>query len=246
MNNLSKKNLVDMNVYSKEFQLNIRNNNISTINNFYKTKYEDIKNASNKEEKINYNNNIYIINNNDIYTLDDEKMKLLNMKKNLISTTNNKNNINIYNNPKLNIKQNKSNIFNKTIKTNNQNNNNILNNKNNIYLRCCNDQQKDINNLLSDRSKGDNSGELNKNIMKRDSFAEGFNDIYNEFQNNGSIKSDDDDEPDPRINFEQINQINKSRPLTSYGGLNARRKNLQSALQKNRINIPITSYNINN
>ena len=73
-------------------------------------------------------------------------------------------------------------------------------------------------------------------MIKIDSFADGFNDIYNEFQNNsGSIKSDDDDEPDPRINFEHINQINKCRPLTSYGGLNARRQNLKSLYKKIKI-----------
>ena len=102
---------------------------------------------------------------------------------------------------------------------------------------------------MSERSKGDNNNnekeEYNKNMINIDMYNEGLNDYSNEYQNNGSIKSDDDDEPDPRINFEQINQINKSRPLTSYGGLNARRKNLQSALQKNK-NRPITSYNMNN
>ena len=53
-------------------------------------------------------------------------------------------------------------------------------------------------------------------------------------------ESDDDKEPDPRINFEQINRVNKSRPQTSYGGLNVRRKNLQSAF-KNRNSRPATS-----
>ena len=104
-------------------------------------------------------------------------------------------------------------------------------------------------NLLSERSKGDNNEkeELYKNIINIDIYNEGLNDNSNDCQNNGSVKSDeDDDEPDPRINFEQINQINKSRPLTSYGGLNARRKNLQSALQKNKTNRPTTSYYMNN
>ena len=237
----------ELNSFHKDIQLNIKNN-IPTLNNFHKTKYEDIKNSSNKDEKLNYINN-YNINNN-ISTINDQN-KYLNIKNNLLNTAisniNNKNNFNIYNSPKLNHKQNKSNHFNKTYK----NNNNLGFNKNNIYLKYYNynDIQNDFNNLLSDRSKADintEKDENNKNIIKIDSFNEGLNDNYNEYQNNGSIKSDDDDEPDPRINFEQINQINKSRPLTSYGGLNARRKNLQSALQKNRINRPITSYNINN
>ena len=55
--------------------------------------------------------------------------------------------------------------------------------------------------------------------------------------NDKNNESDDDKEPDPRINFEQISRVNKSRPQTSYGGLNARRKNLQSALN----NRPATS-----
>ena len=125
--------------------------------------------------------------------------------------------------------------------------------KNNIYLRYYNDHQKDINNLLSDRSKRDrdnniNSDEFNKNIIKIDSFAEPFCDIFNDFQNNnnGSFKSDDGEEPDPRINFEHINKINKCRPLTSYGGLNARRQNLKSALQKNRDRPGTSSHLINN
>ena len=235
--------MAELNNFPKDIQLNLINN-ISTLNNFHKTKYEDIKNSSNKDEKLN-NYNI----NNNIYT-NNEQNKYINIKKNLISTAvnnmNNRNNFNLYNSPKLNHKQNKSNHFNKTYR-----NNNIgFNKNNNIYLKYYNynDNQNDFNNLLSERSKGENNGEKDecmKNIIKLDSFNEGLNDNYNEYQNNGSDKSDDD-EPDPRINFEEINKINKSRPLTSYGGLNARRKNLQSALQKNRINRPITSYNANN
>ena len=53
--------------------------------------------------------------------------------------------------------------------------------------------------------------------------------------NAGNADNNGDDEqqqvPDPRINFEQINEVNKSRPQTSYGGLNARRKKLQIALK---------------
>ena len=241
---MSKKTLADTNNFLKDCQFNV-NNNISTVNNFHKTKYEDIKNSTNKEDKMNYNN--YKINN--IYPLNNEN-KYIDIKKNLISTAinnmNHRNNINIYNSPKLNHKQNKSNHFNKTYKNNN---NYGFINKNNIYIKYSNEQQNDKTNLLSDRSKRESNNEkneYNKEFFKLDSYNEGLND-YNDYQNSGSAKSDDDDgEPDPRINFEQINQINKSRPLTSYGGLNARRKNLQSALQKNRLNRPVTSYNINN
>ena len=231
-----------MNNFPKDFQLNMKN--ISTTNNLHKTKYEDIKNSSNKEEKLNINN--YKINNINII---DDKNKYLNIKKNLLSTAinnlNSKNNINnLYNSPKLNHRQNKSNHFNKTYK-----NNNFGFNKNNIYCKYYNDHQNDMNNnlLLSERNKVDNNNDkedYNKKIINIDLYNDQIND--NSYEYNGSNKSDDDDEPDPRINFEQINQINKSRPLTSYGGLNARRQNLQSALQKNKMNRPITSYNTNN
>ena len=51
--------------------------------------------------------------------------------------------------------------------------------------------------------------------------------------NKNNENDDDNKERDPRINFEHINQVNKSRPQTSYGGLNMRRKNLRCALNKN-------------
>ena len=68
---------------------------------------------------------------------------------------------------------------------------------------------------------------------------------YNFIKSDRSDKSEksDDGEPDPRINFEAINKINKSRPLTSYGGLNVRKKNLEGVLEK--YSRPCTSYNIN-
>ena len=74
-------------------------------------------------------------------------------------------------------------------------------------------------------------------------------DIHSQFQeqekkdidecNKNNENDDDSKELDPRINFEHINRVNKSRPQTSYGGLNMRRKNLRSALNKN--NRPATS-----
>ena len=68
----------------------------------------------------------------------------------------------------------------------------------------------------------------------------------------GENKSENSDkEVDPRINFEHINRINRSRPQTSYGGLNARKKNLQNALQgksnksnKNKTNTMFLPYNL--
>lgn len=47
---MSRKNIAEVNSFSKDFPLNIKNN-ISTLNNFHKLKYEDIKNTSNKDEK---------------------------------------------------------------------------------------------------------------------------------------------------------------------------------------------------
>ena len=85
-----------------------------------------------------------------------------------------------------------------------------------------------------------------------DSFINEFNNLFsyekgnNDFHKNNDEKidvineSDVDKEPDLRINFEEISKVNKSRPQTSYGGLNARRKNLQNALQ-NKNNRPATS-----
>ena len=39
--------------------------------------------------------------------------------------------------------------------------------------------------------------------------------------------------PDPRINFHQLQMVNMKRPQTSYGGLQARQKNLKNCLKKN-------------
>ena len=195
------------------------------MNNFHKIKYEDIKNTSNKDEnpKIiqNINSNIFL-----------EQKNYINIKQKLLRTnntddSNKKNDI-----PKLIHKHKiKSTHFNKTSK-----NDNITNklgfNKKNIYLKYYNNNNHDMN-LLSERTKEDNiflANEENiiENNFKRDLCEE--NSVSKE-----SIKSDEDDEPDPRINFEHINKVNKARPLTSYGGINARRKNLQSALLKNQL-----------
>ena len=97
----------------------------------------------------------------------------------------------------------------------------------NISMRENNDSFiNELNDILSNVKGND---EKNRNIEEN----------YKNYLNDSE---EDDKEPDPRINFEQISRLNKSRPQTSYGGLNARRKNLQSALnnrkEKNR---PVTS-----
>ena len=167
------------------------------------------------------------------------------------------NKINFYNSPNLNnrhIRLCNLNSFNRTSRINNKE---LDHNKNNICLKLPNEYRNDKKNFVYEKIRHENifdkdKEERNKNIFKIFSY-EGFKNKDDKIKNNNydneylnsprSNKSDEEGEPDPRINFEQIRQINKSRPLTSYGGINARRKNLQSALQKKGINRPITSYN---
>ena len=64
-----------------------------------------------------------------------------------------------------------------------------------------------------------------------------------EIKENDENKSEsDNNEPDPRINFEKINSINQSRPQTSYGGLNTRKKNLQTALKNSNYHTNINFF----
>ena len=96
----------------------------------------------------------------------------------------------------------------------------------------------------------------NKNINQQQIILEDSKDnLNNSINNEEENKSEDDIEPDPRINFEHINQLNQKRPQTSYGGLNTRRKNLQTALKgkqnlnqpnfTNYFNFPNFNHNIN-
>lgn len=64
-----------------------------------------------------------------------------------------------------------------------------------------------------------------------DSFITELEELLTNVNNNDDAKSSNEEEPDPRINFEKINEVNKSRPQTSYGGMNQRRKKLQLALK---------------
>ena len=188
---------------------------------------------------------------------------------NIIKDINNKNNL--FNLPfnNINISTNKEkkkiyinkNSFNTktTIHNNNKyyNNTNINQINNNLILFKNNKKEKDE---IKEKPKGKENEEKNNLCEENnDSFINELNDLFSNVkanndsqphfqvninENNQNIDSDEDDkEPDPRINFEQINRVNKSRPQTSYGGLNARRKNLQSAMQnvRNKNNRPITS-----
>ena len=163
-----------------------------------------------------------------------------------------------------------TNLFNKKIII--DNNNKYCNKVNNVFNHdAVNDNLFNLNNNLNIIGDLNKNGEKNieekeiaennlcmeENISMRennDSFINELNDILsnvngkNEENKNidevykNDSSEDDDKEPDPRINFEQISRLNKSRPQTSYGGLNVRRKNLQSALNNRKENNrPVTS-----
>lgn len=112
----------------------------------------------------------------------------------------------------------------------------------NLYFH--NTQKQKINEEINEEYNNDFFE--NKNMLIEDDKIN-YNNYYNYIKSDRSNSSEksDDGEPDPRINFEAINQINKSRPLTSYGGLNVRKKNLKDAIEKYNSR-PCTSYNINN
>ena len=112
----------------------------------------------------------------------------------------------------------------------------------NLYFH--NTQKQKINEEINEENNNDFFE--NKNMLIEDDKIN-YNNYYNYIKSDRSNSSEksDDGEPDPRINFEAINQINKSRPLTSYGGLNVRKKNLKDAIEKYNSR-PCTSYNINN
>ena len=154
----------------------------------------------------------------------------------------------INNKEKIRFKINKNSFNSKATTHNNKcyNNSNI----NQINIFKINNKEKEKLNIKENEEKNDFHEENNDSFINefKDLFSnvKGNNDSQEYFQENiidenKLNESDDDDkEPDPRINFEQINRVNKSRPQTSYGGLNARRKNLQSAM-RNRKNRPTTS-----
>ena len=184
---------------------------------------------------ININNNINIINNNLNIINDlknDKEKKRANYNKNSFNSKAIINNNKYYNNNLINENMNIFKDANKKIKL-----------------------EKHDEKLISSKSKEKNEEKNNLCDDNNDSFITELHNLFpNEKKNNDSQQnlneqtdemdknneSDDDKEPDPRINFEQINRVNKSRPQTSYGGLNVRRKNLQSAF-KNRNSRPATS-----
>ena len=212
--------------------IGLRNNNFNNPTNFkLLNSYKEInKYKTSKEEKMNQNN-ANIINNINSYNNNKEhkEKKKYHMNKNSFNTktiihNNNKyyNNINQINNNiilfKNNNKKEKDDIREKILKKKeNEEKNNICEENNDSFLN-------ELNVLFSNVKPNNNDSQQH---------------IKN-YENNKNNDSDDDREPDPRINFEQINKVNESRPQTSYGGLNARRKNLKSAIQN------VRNYNNNN
>ena len=119
----------------------------------------------------------------------------------------------------------------------------------NKFKSSVNNENKLFNNTEynSNRNFYDNK---KNNTVKKDKFEKLLMKLKNEKKkNNGGaindyeniIKSDivlsERERPDPRIDFVRISKINKARPQTSYGDVNIRRKNLQSAKYKNIRNI---------
>ena len=221
---------------------NINNLNSCKLNNSHK---EIFKYKISKDQIINLNNTNNININKDFNNLHNF---------NFNSTNNNTKK------EKKKVYLNKNSFNTKTVIHNNKyyNHANINQINNNIVLFKNNKKEKvEINERLKIKENEEKNNLCEEN---NDSFIKEFNDLFsnvrsnNESQprfqeniieeNNKLNESDDDDkEPDPRINFEQISRVNRSRPQTSYGGLNARRKNLQSAIQnvRNKGNRPTTS-----
>ena len=183
---------------------------------------------------ININNNINIINNNLNIINDlknDKEKKRTNYNKNSFNSKAIINNNKYYNNnlikenmnifkdvsKKIKLEKHEEKIISKS-KEKNEEKNNLCEDNNDSFIT-------ELHNLFPNEKKNNDS-------------QQNLNEQTDEMDKNN--ESDDDKEPDPRINFEQINRVNKSRPQTSYGGLNVRRKNLQSAF-KNRNSRPATS-----
>lgn len=104
-------------------------------------------------------------------------------------------------------------------------NNNILNHRAIIPIDSKDNNDSFINELEDILTNVNNKealqNQLNQGIQ--------VNDIENE------NRSANDEEPDPNINFEHITEVNKSRPQTSYGGLNIRKKKLHIALKSAKL-----------
>ena len=223
---------------------NINNNNSCKILNEHKDTFKGLKT---KEQILNQNNTNYknIIK-------DINKIKILQFNNVNFNDIQDKKNIYINKNTfnkKTIIHNNNSNKYFNNMNINQANNNiilfkNIKKEKDDIKEKYKSIENEEKNNLCEENNDSfiNELNDLFSNVKENNDSIQPFQENIEE--NNKNNESDEDDkEPDPRINFEQINRVNKSRPQTSYGGLNARRKNLQSAIQneRNKKNRPTTS-----
>ena len=204
-----------------------KDNNFKSIN--YPTdkfKYKLMKEKLNNQYYNNINrNNIFLkyINGNISNEQDTQRNSIksknsFNKRTIIINTSKGQNNIiNLFtNNKKIKLEKNKDKIVIRG-KMGNEEKINYLKEESNIPLI------KESNDFLSNQQTNE---DIQSQCQKQEK-----KEIDECNKNNES--DDNNKERDPRINFEHINKVNKSRPQTSYGGLNKRRKNLRSALNKN-------------
>ena len=243
---------------NKEKDLKERNNMdiINKLNVFNKTSIIGFKGVPFDNGSIGLRNANYNINDPNTYKLLNSHKEINKYKifKEEIMNQNNINiinNINSYNNINRDNKEKKKYHINK----NSFNTKTIIHNNNKYYNNINKNQMNNYNLILVKKDeikekvikKKENEEKNNIYEENNDSFLNELNVLisnvksnndsqqyFKNFENNKNNDSDDDREPDPRINFAQINKVNESRPQTSYGGINVRRKNLKSAIQNVR------------
>jgi len=253
INNFNIYNTIDQNnlnysqkLYNQFKPYNININGIKQQKNlFNKTATNNFRKGINNYNNVNNSNNS---NNNKFYydfknhrklkIIDINKLKkTIEVKEEENETTTNNNNIdNNYdnnNNNNINNFYNKNNNFkfrSSSLKTNQRKNitKNLFEENNDSF----------INEIADFLSKNNTNNNNNNNLNK-------LNEISKESNNDKILEEDENTEPDPRINFEKINRLNKSRPQTSYGQLNTRKKNLQRALQSSKYRTKNNFYNNN-
>ena len=253
INNFNIYNTIDQNnlnysqkLYNQFKPYNINLNGIKEQKNlFNKTATNNFRKGINNYNNVNNSNNS---NNNKFYydfknhrklkIIDINKLKkTIEVKEEENETTTNNNNIdNNYdnnNNNNINNFYNKNNNFkyrSSSLKTNQRKNitKNLFEENNDSF----------INEIADFLSKNNTNNNNNNNLNK-------LNEISKESNNDKILEEDENTEPDPRINFEKINRLNKSRPQTSYGQLNTRKKNLQRALQSSKYRTKNNFYNNN-
>ena len=202
----------------KPIDINIQNINVNQLNYYNKDNNNNENSNNDNQRKLPK-----IINNNEIkgrnlFNYFNKTSGLIGFNKGL--SYNSLKDLSENNNPQLKFKRLK--IIEKK---------NLIEENNDSFIDELTDILNDVNN--------------NKNINQQQIILEDSKDnLNNSINNEEENKSEDDIEPDPRINFEHINQLNQKRPQTSYGGLNTRRKNLQTALKgKQNLNQPnFTNY----